>query len=371
MQILVASNNPSTAASIQHVLLKQGHVCTGAHVVRLEDAVNYAAQIRPDAIIVTLSPDPVAALETLGELRETTRARVLGVGPASDAKLILESMRKGAYQYLDETVIDGELTAAINRLATNDNGPAEPGKIIAVLGPSGGSGSSTVAVNVATVLAQHHAECALFDLKLENGDLATLLDLKPDHTIAEFCDNLARMDDNMFGQCFVRHATGVHLMAAPHMYADAARVTAQGVRKALGMARRRYSYVVIDLDHSYRQVHAQAMYQADVIVIVVRLELASLRQAQRTLDYMNHLGIAEDRVRLIANRCGWQNELRVSQVQKTLGIKVLQTIPDDPKSLRRANLKGMPVVRARPLAKVSRSLINVAMSVNGQVGTVN
>ena len=366
MQILVASNNSSLSSSIQHSLLKHGRGCSGAHVVRLEDAANLAAQIRPEAIVVALSPDPGAALEVLAELRETTRSRLLGIGPASDAKLILETMRRGAYQYLDESQLDGELMTAIGRLEASDPGPAEPGKVIAVLGPSGGTGASTVAVNIATVLAQSYSECALLDLKLENGDLATLLDLKPDHTIAEFCDNLARMDNNMFEQCFLRHSSGIHLMAAPHTYADAARVSPAGVRKALGMARRRYSYSIIDLDHSYRQVQAQAMYQADVIVIVVRLDIASLRQSQRTLDYMRQLGIAADRVRLVANRCGWHNELRVAQVQKTLEMNVIEMIPDDPKSLRQANLKGIPVVRACPTAKVSRRLVNVAMRVNGQ-----
>ena len=68
--------------------------------------------------------------------------------------------------------------------------PSEAGRMIAVLAPSGGSGSSTLAVNVATVLAKEHKSAALIDLKLQAGDLAALLDLKPTYTLADLCQNV-------------------------------------------------------------------------------------------------------------------------------------------------------------------------------------
>ena len=51
--------------------------------------------------------------------------------------------------------------------------------MIAVLAPSGGSGSSTVAANLGIVLAEKHRECGLVDLRLSAGDLASMLDLRP------------------------------------------------------------------------------------------------------------------------------------------------------------------------------------------------
>src|SRR5439155_66987 len=89
-------------------------------------------------------------------------------------------------------------------------GRTRPGRAIALLAPSGGSGSSTLAVNVAVSLAREHKSAALFDLKLQAGDLAALLDLKPNHTLADLCQNSARMDRAMFERSLVRHSSGVH-----------------------------------------------------------------------------------------------------------------------------------------------------------------
>src|SRR5260370_1015368 len=106
------------------------------------------------------------------------------------------------------------------------------GRVVAVLAPSGGSGSSTLAVNVATVFAKQHQSALLVDLKLEAGDLAALLDLKPTHTLAELCQNAAQMDRVMFEHSLARHPSGVQLLAPPRTLADIQCVTPEGVRQA-------------------------------------------------------------------------------------------------------------------------------------------
>ena len=105
--------------------------------------------------------------------------------------------------------------AALGRWRADRRSREEAGKVIAVLAPSGGSGSSTLAVNVATVLAKQHKSAVLIDLKLETGDLAALLDLKPTYTLADLCQNVARMDRSLFERSLARHASGVQLLAPP------------------------------------------------------------------------------------------------------------------------------------------------------------
>src|SRR5439155_16536156 len=122
--------------------------------------------------------------------------------------------------------------------------------VIAVLAPSGGSGSSTLSANVATVLAKVHKSALLVDLKLEAGDLAALLDLKPAHTLADLCLNARRVDRVMFEHSLARHASGVHLLAPPSALADLAHVTPEGVRQVRALGRALFPYVLLALDHS-------------------------------------------------------------------------------------------------------------------------
>jgi pilus assembly protein CpaE len=245
-------------------------------------------------------------------------------------------------------------------------GQADAGRVIALLGASGGSGSSTLAANIATVLAREHQRSLLVDLRLESGDLATLLDLKPTHTLADLCQNAARMDRVMFERSLTPHASGVHLLASPHSFADVGYVNADGVRHALTLARTLFPYVVVDLDHPSHEEQLQALRQADVILLVFRLDFTALRNTRRTLDYLTETGLGHERVQLVVNRYGQAKELAYAQAEEALSRKIAHYIPDDPKTINQANNHGAPAVLEYPSAKVSRSFTRLAQSVNGR-----
>src|SRR5262249_30070711 len=157
-------------------------------VVPLRRAAEAAAQ-KVDLAIVSLFPDSEQALAALKELRLQLKAGMLAVGPASDPRLILRALHAGANDYVDAAELSTGLVHRPSRSREERPEQAEPGRLIAVLAPSGGSGSSTLAVNIAAVLAKEHERTAIFDLKLQTGDLAPLLDLKPTYTLADLCQN--------------------------------------------------------------------------------------------------------------------------------------------------------------------------------------
>ena len=103
------------------------------------------------------------------------------------------------------------------------------------------------------------------------GDLASLLDLHPEHTLADLCQNVAHMDRTMLERSLVRHDSGVRLLAPPRRFGDVSLITPQGVRQALSVARLLFPYLVVDLDRSFGPEQVQALRQADVILLVLRL----------------------------------------------------------------------------------------------------
>jgi pilus assembly protein CpaE len=367
MQVLVISDNEPTSHGVQQVLFREGHDCPATNLVTLGAAVDRVTHgTPPDLAIVVLTPNTDQALGTVSELRTVSPVRLLVIGPASDPRLVLQSLRLGASDFLDEGQLETDLTAALARLQ-NELGPrAEPGQIIALLGPSGGSGSSTLAANVATVLAQKHAKALLVDMKLESGDLAALLDLHPTHSLADICQNMTRMDRAMFDRCLVPHSSGLKLLAPPANFRQVKDVTADGVRQSLTLARSLFPYVVLDLDHTFRDEQLQALKMADTILLVFRLDFASLRNANRTVEYLARLDIRPEKVRLVVNRYGQAQEVPVAKAEEALGMKVFHFVPEDAKSVNRANNNGVPVVLDYPSAKVAKSLSALAHSVNGR-----
>jgi pilus assembly protein CpaE len=368
-KVFLATNDEAKGTAVRTLLLREGLDCPLTSVVRVELAPQLLAKSQAQLIVVELPEDHEKSLTVLDWLEKLPRAhgeRVLAIGPAADPKMVLRALRGAVDDYLDETELEAELMAALARWRATLARQEEAGKVIAVLAPSGGSGSSTLAVNVATVLAKRHETAALLDLKLETGDLAALLDLKPTYTLADLCSNIERMDRTLFERSLARHASGVHLLGAPRHYDDIARVSAEGVGQALALAKSSFPYVVVDLDHSFRPEQVEALRQADSVLLVLRLDFASLRNARRALEHFERLGISRDRIRLVVNRYGQPKEVPYSKAEEALGMKIFHYVPDDPKTVNRANNNGVPVVTDSPSTRVAKSVTKLAISVNGR-----
>ena len=370
MRVLIATDNDRSAQRVWDVLSHDGVECAEGHTVSLELVADRASRLLPELLVLILPPDPAAGLEALRETCRTVQnAHVLVVGPATDAKLVLTTLHGGADEYLDEAMLESEVAAALVRLRAKQTSTPEldeAGTVIGVLGASGGSGSSTVAVNLSAALADRAGTCGLIDLRLSAGDLAPMLDLQPPHTIVDLCDRLSRVDQSMFEQFLTRHPSGVHLLAAPREFMHIEKITDKGVRRALAMARVRFPYVVVEVDNAFGPEQVEALWQADVIVMVLRLDYTSVRNTRRAMDNLVELGIGLDQVRLVANGYRQRRQLRINQAEEALGQKIMHYIPNDPGRVNRAINKGMPVVLHRPSAKVSRSIMDLATSVNGR-----
>jgi pilus assembly protein CpaE len=138
------------------------------------------------------------------------------------------------------------------------------------------------------------------------------------------------------------------------------------VRAILGLARRMSPHVVVDLDHTFAPEQVEVLLAADVILLVFPLHFTSLRNARRTLDHLDQLGVPAGRVRLVANRHGGAREVPAAQAEQALRKKIAHHIPDDPGTVNRAANNGVPVVIESPRAKVSRSLTDLAASLTGR-----
>jgi pilus assembly protein CpaE len=362
MQVAVLIQNVSEPLGLLLREMLQARLkCPEPRLIGFDEAEEVLARARVSMLVVVLSPSPDHALKLLRKIRCQSSGPVLAVGLASDSKLILRALHEGADHYLDEADLEAQLDSVLLRLQTKEEAARQPaGHVIGLLGASGGSGTSTLAVNLAGVLARDLGRCALIDLKPGAGDLAALLDLKPTHNLADLCLNIGRMDRAMFESALVPHTCGVHLLAPPLMYEDIRNVTAQGVTKTLHLARDSFRFTVVDLEDCYHEEQLVVLRQAEFILLVLRLDFTSLRSTKRILANLEQAGINNERVRLVINRYGQAKELPLSEAEEALGHKISFLVPDDPKNINGANNAGEPIVFRTPSAKVAQSILQMA-----------
>jgi pilus assembly protein CpaE len=362
MRTLVVSHDVMDAQSSRlRGLLRTMVDNQGPAAATFTNVEQLAAQTQPELVVVSLAPDPERSLEALRQVRRAVGCFIITVGAVTDPRLILRAQQHGADHYVDQSGdLETEIGAALARLKVKLQPAAPVGRLVAVLASSGGSGASTVAVNLAAVLARQHQKCAVLDLKPGRGDQAALLDLKPAFNLADLSLNVGRLDRAMFEKMLVAHTSGIHLLAAPRTFADIRVVTTQGVTQALTLARTYFPFVVVDLEDGFHEEQILALRQASTILLVSRLDFTSLRNARQILEHFGELDIARSSVRLVINRYGQPNELPVAEAEDGLGEKLAHFIPDDPKTINGANNAGIPAVIKAPSTKVAQSFAQLA-----------
>ena len=368
-QVLIASDREDMSRRIRDILEQHALECPAGHVVPIDAVADRAGRVAPALLLFAMPPNASAMAAVLRDARRTApKAYMVAIGPANDEERIVRTLDEGVDEYLDESILETEMSGMIARFKTQaepENVQTTAGWVIAVLSPSGGSGASVVAANLSVTLAKEHGQCGLVDLRLSAGDLASMLDLRPTQSVADACEHVARIDRSMLEQFFVRHASGVFLLAAPSQLADVRRVNAKGIRQTFAMARLRFPYLVVDLDNVIDPEQTEALWQADVVLLMLRLDYTSVRNTRRVLDHLECLGIQLDRVRLVANGCGERKQLSPAQAEEALEMKIWHSIPSEPAVILSAINNGVPAVLRHPSAKVSRSLSKLALNCNG------
>ena len=365
MHWALACDNDELRQAIRTAVSNSG---TGAvlDVCPSADAVAQVAQSHADLVLLAPEGSIEDKIPWLHEVVEVAGCDVIVVGVASHARTVMQVLDAGISRFIDREDVEADLPTVLGALAKNPTRRPQRGRVICVAGAGGGSGASTIVANLAVAM-NRNARAIAIDLRLEAGDLASLLDLQCQHSIADFCELEEQMESEMFENCLSEHKTGVRLLAAPQRLSDIAKVTPSGVRRALCMARQRCSYVIVDVGQPHRPEHAQAIRLSESIVVAMCLDFAALRQTQRILNYLDDLKIDRQRVKIVVNRRGRPGELRVSEVESALGVSAICMLPDDPKRIVPANNKGTPVVEWKPRSRISRSLVDLARSMNGSV----
>ncbi len=384
-RVFVASDDPNISYSIREQLLLLGIECLPSRVTTLDQAAHVVAAetankadsrsadagqgdntIFSDLVFVVLPPEIEKSLATVRDISLRGQpTHLFAVGPTDDGRLVLRSLREGATEFLDMADLATELAAAIERLKRSNSG-AVRGHKVCLMSPNGGTGCSTIAANLATVLAEQHGGCVLLDLDPLYGDLASLLDLKPVHTSADLCRSVARLDRSLVERSLTAHDNGIRLMAAPSKLSDAVNVNWEGVRKVMTLAIDMAPFIIADLSNGFLGPLSEAAEHADQILLVLRLDFTSLRNTRRILEYMESRDIPKSRLRIIANGQGRSGELNASDAESALGVSIDHFISDDAKNINRANNQGIPVVSYAPSAKVSKQLIALAQQLGPQ-----
>ena len=153
-----------------------------------------------------------------------------------------------------------------------------------------------------------------------------------------------------------RHDSGVNFIAAPTYPTEAELLTPELFTRAFALLRNKFEYIVVDLPHDYSGVTLQALDEADVIVVMLAPELASVRAAVAALDTYNRLGYADEKIKFVLNHTFEGRWLPRKKIEFALHKTLELVLPYTPDLFVDAINIGQPLMYEKPNEPVCETI---------------
>jgi len=336
-------------------------------LARTDSSTRRLMSAAPQVVLVDMD-DLTSGLQTVRVLQSALPdAWLLVMAGSLDSHLLIETMRAGARDLLSKPVTARALTQAFSRYLAEKQRPADEshvGVIHCVTTAKGGSGATSVCINLASALsAMQDGPVAFIDLNSPIGDAAAYLNLKTQFCVSDALAAAARLDSVLLGS-FMARSNGFSVLPGLKDYHHKGPIELEALGKVLSVASQTYAHVLVDLPSwiDPRAFHVVAD-MAEKVLVVLTPELPALWRTDRLLSFIGKNG-GKEKVRLLLNRVHKKDEIRESEVGKALKHEVYWTLPNNYSAAIQAINMGVPLVSTNH-SELARSYRELAADLIG------
>jgi CheY-like chemotaxis protein len=399
-RILVVDDDLNLLQMVRLMLERVGHEVETTN--KGAEGIARAAQMKPDLAIIDIMMPDLDGYNVVRRMRAdpaTARIPILVLTARSQEMDKQTAMRAGANAFLSKPVTAQQLTERVNSVLemgvdyhvhtglltepmdlenarqpigaeplsqqpdTHDNGTPLR-NVLAVTSLRGGSGGTTLAVNLGMVLARQGQRVALVDLSATGGQIGLHLRLPtPQHWGALLGMEHLPDADHVLALLTVHTPSQVAVLGAPPA-PTIERLSVYIVRGMLRTLSAHFDTTLVDIS-TLDEASAAALQMAAIVLLAVTDDLASVQTAQQTIGVLPSLGIERERIGIALSHVHPTPDIPLSAMQRALKRPLVAEIPyhaEQGAAIRR----GVPLVVAEPggpyeqaLRKVQQALARV------------
>ena len=394
IRVLIVDDVSETRENVKKLLQFESDVEVVGVARTGKEAIQASQDLNPDVVLMDINMpdmDGIAATEAIRAKHQAVQVIILSV--QSDQNYMRRAMLAGARDFLTKPPMGDELISAIRRsgqmaqtekekaarvqaapisgLPGASAGYGTPGgKIVVVYSPKGGTGCTTLAVNMALSLNNAETRVALVDGNLQFGDVAVFVNEQGKNTVLDLAPRADELDAEIVEEVMVKHsATGLHILAAPSRPEYAEKVSSGQFSKMLEYLTRLYDYVIVDTAPILTDLTLATIDVSDIVVLVTTQDIPAIKNCRLFLDLLQNLGVQRERVMFVMNRFDKKVNITPERVSDNLKQEVALVIPTDEATAVKAVNRGVPFVLDNKSQPVARGVMALADAVRAKVST--
>lgn len=326
---------------------------------------------------------------------EAAAAGIQIIGLADNA-LEEERLERLGAKVLDAGVTAGDIieacrttTEPIARSVEPEGGARERGKLIAVWGPKGSPGRTTIAIELACELAAGGAETTLIDGDSYGGDILQLLGVVEELPTVLWAATVAAkgsLEKREFLSS-LRRASGTGPIVLPGLPRSDlwVEISDFGWRELLSLCHKWFAYTVCDVGFCVEsdglspyvtpgggrnRMARTTLTAADRVIAVCRANPIGIKNFIWSFGELDGI-VDPEAVSIVVNRVHSSERREVTDIlYRHLGRRPIAMVPDRPQEFARAVANGSSLLEERPNSDVRTALRDVAAGVGGPVRTV-
>ena len=271
--------------------------------------------------------------------------------------------------FLVKPVQTSDLVRACNNAMklTGEESRVEP-QFLCFMPASGGVGTTTVALETASVLNNHghklgRTTCVV-DLNFQHGSCAEYLDIEPRFHISEIESAPERLDRQLLDVMLSKHESGLSVISAPNHPSEMRTFKPALVVRLLDLVSAYFDNVVIDLPRIWFPWTETVLAGSDNVFVVADMTVPSIRHSRRLIEAIEEKLGKQIAPRVIVNRMDMRNNsagLNARDVEDALGAAFAGGIPNNYGLVRDAVDRGVPLREIEPNNNVTNSLTRIVL----------
>lgn len=340
-------------------------------------AVSLALELRPDIILITVEEPVGRSLETAEAM-----ANVLPDTPTiicssiNDPEAIRRAMLMGARHYISLPVRPEDLQDAVDTVLVREElrhrrragqlvDQLGRGTVITVTGGKGGIGKSVISVNLALGLWRETGmSVALLDAGTGFGDVATMLDVTPSHTVGDLISRLDQLDRQSIQEFLTDYDDGIQFLAASDEEGVWANIGGDDFKRVIDLLAQTFDFVVIDTAGSFDHLVKACVESSTLTLVVTSGEVSSVRNTTTALRRLESWEIPQEYFKVVLNHGVRNKGVSPEELAEFLNQEIFWQVPYDRKVPPSVQL-GQPVVLFKDNSAAGRNLIGLSRIIAG------
>lgn len=263
-------------------------------------------------------------------------ATVLCLVARLDVATSLALLRLGARDVVPEAGTRQEFQAAVEPILNlaqsrhrrrQESSSQVRRRVITVVSPKGGSGKTTVAVNLAIGLARRAPkQVVLLDLDVQFGDCAPALGIRPEYSLVDAV-NAAGHERSALKVFLAGHPSGLAVLAPPDDLVAVDDIQQDAVKRTFAAFTEEFPFVIVDTASGVDRFALAAMEQSTDLLVISTTDVPSIRAVRRQLDVLDEVGYVSQRRTFVLNRANAKVGLSVAEIETAIGLEASFQIP--------------------------------------------